>query len=95
MRDLIDERKRLVDDNWTPDMGHGKPAAGKKNVNADKEVASSAMVEKERQRLEVLKRRQEKELHQVLASRPMHANVCHTCACCSSALLMHMGLSKG
>ena len=49
----------LIDDNWAPGdiRGVTKKREGEEDANA--------MVEKERVRLEVLKRRQEKELQQV------------------------------
>ena len=60
IRSLIDDRKFLVDDNWAP--GDIKGVARRR---ATDDPEASAMVEKERARLEVLKRRQEKDLQQV------------------------------
>ena len=58
---LIDERKHLINENW---QANADPRAMlRRNDSADPR-SSSGMVEKERQRLEVLKRRQEKELQQ-------------------------------
>ena len=60
IRSLIDDRKFLVDDNWAP--GDIKGVARRR---ATDDPEASAMVEKERARLEVLKRRQEKDMQQV------------------------------
>ncbi|MEW5303604.1 MAG: hypothetical protein WDW36_006280 [Sanguina aurantia] len=62
IRSLIEERKALIDEGWTgePEGGRGGGGGGRKGE------ASSGMVEKERQRLEVLKRRQERDLQQML-----------------------------
>jgi hypothetical protein len=60
VRSLIDTRKMLIDDNWAPGDIRGVP---KKKFGEEEEA--NAMVEKEKQRLEVLKRRQEKEIQQV------------------------------
>ena len=50
----------LIDDNWAPGDIKGVP----KRRDGD-DAEANAMVEKERARLEVLKRRQEKDLQQV------------------------------
>ena len=60
IRSLIDMRKMLIDDNWAPGDIKGVP----KRRDGD-DAEANAMVEKERARLEVLKRRQEKDLQQV------------------------------
>ena len=60
VRSLIDTRKMLIDDNWAPG-----DIRGVTKKRGDGEDETNAMVEKERVRLEVLKRRQEKELQQV------------------------------
>ena len=63
IRSLLDERKFLVDSGWTGgDDALTKPRQLK---GEDSSNGRSTMVEKERQRLEVLKRKQERELQQV------------------------------
>lgn len=69
IKSLIELRKRLVDDGWageparpgslSANPGGRKPGKGQSDGN-------SSMVEKERQRLEVLKKRQERDLQQML-----------------------------
>jgi len=61
VRSLIDTRKMLIDDNWAPG-----DIRGVTKKRGDGEDETNAMVEKERVRLEVLKRRQEKELQQMV-----------------------------
>lgn len=60
---LIEERKRLIEDG-----GSARPASrmGLPSEGTGKRRVNSAMVEKEHQRLEVLKRRQEKDLQQMI-----------------------------
>jgi hypothetical protein len=60
IRSLTDTRKALIDENWDPSTG-GKSGGQQKGA----EDATSKMVEEERRRLEVAKRRGEKELQQV------------------------------
>ncbi|KAF5839744.1 hypothetical protein DUNSADRAFT_18746 [Dunaliella salina] len=64
LRLLIEERKHLINENW---QANTDPRAMlRRNDSGADPRSSSAMVEKERQRLEVLKRRQEKELQQMV-----------------------------
>jgi len=64
LRLLIEERKHLINENW---QANTDPRAMlRRNDSSADPRSSSAMVEKERQRLEVLKRRQEKELQQMV-----------------------------
>jgi len=64
LRMLIEERKHLINENW---QANADPRAMlRRNDSSSDPRSSSAMVEKERQRLEVLKRRQEKELQQMV-----------------------------
>ncbi len=76
LRALLDERKKLVDDGFQ--VAARKAAAA--NNGEEERNASSEMVERERARLEVLKRRQEKELTQV---RHMMHNQCACCRGCN------------
>jgi hypothetical protein len=64
LRLLIEERKHLINENWQP-IGDARAMLRRNESSADPR-SSSSMVEKERQRLEVLKRRQEKELQQMV-----------------------------
>lgn len=65
MRSLMDQRKFLIDDGWTPgDIAKKGPGGNSKKAN--QEDGDSSMVEKERLRLEALKRRQEKDLQQMI-----------------------------
>ncbi|KAG2442802.1 hypothetical protein HXX76_002881 [Chlamydomonas incerta] len=69
IKSLIELRKRLVDDGWTGEPGRASVpgAGGAKKPNADAPRPGTAtMVEKERARLEVLKKRQEREINQML-----------------------------
>ncbi len=69
LRALMDARKHLIDEGWQPPGGAGAGAtggAGGLRREDSSKNASSAMVEKEKQRLEVLKRRQERELQQMV-----------------------------
>ena len=61
---MIEERKHLINENWQP-IGDARAMLRRNESSADPR-SSSSMVEKERQRLEVLKRRQEKELQQMV-----------------------------
>jgi hypothetical protein len=65
LRALIEARKHLIDEGWQPTEAGKGPAAALRRESSERNAASSAMVEKERQRLEVLKRRQERDLQQV------------------------------
>jgi hypothetical protein len=58
---LIDTRKRLIDDNWSPPEEAEKQA--KRNGEERKD---SSMIEEEKKRLEVSKRRQEREIAQMM-----------------------------
>lgn len=60
---LIEERKHLINENW---QANADPRAMLRRNDSSDPRSSSGMVEKERQRLEVLKRRQEKELQQMV-----------------------------
>ena len=60
IRSLTDTRKMLIDENW--DANSGRPGVKRQDGN---EEETSKMVEEERRRLEVSKRRGEKELNQV------------------------------
>lgn len=59
---LLAERTKLINENWQPGQAAAKPVLKRKDSNNQ----GSSMVEKERQRLEVLKRRQERELQQMV-----------------------------
>lgn len=61
---LMGERKHLIDEGWAPGDGKGGPPALRREDS--RKQSSSGMVEKERARLEVLKRRQERELQQMV-----------------------------
>ena len=60
IRSLTDTRKMLIDENW--DANSGRSGVKRQEGN---EEETSKMVEDERRRLEVSKRRGEKELNQV------------------------------
>ncbi len=63
---MMDARKHLIDEGWAGgDSRSGTAKPGIRREDSSK-GATSAMVEKERQRLEVLKRRQERELQQMV-----------------------------
>lgn len=65
IRSLIDARKSLIDDNWDPnDKKRSHSSAG--NKKGEEDAHASSMIEKERQRLEAMKRRQEKEMQQMV-----------------------------
>mmetsp|Transcript_36136 Transcript_36136/g.80419 ORF Transcript_36136/g.80419 Transcript_36136/m.80419 type:complete len:530 (-) Transcript_36136:827-2416(-) len=66
LRSLIDTRKMLIDENWAPGDA-GRPGTSRGLNRSDSQNETSAMVEKERKRLEVLKRRQERDLQQMVA----------------------------
>ncbi len=60
---LVDERKRLIENGDQPvAKGSATSRSGKSAPNAD---ITSDMIAKEKHKLEVLKRRQEKDLQQV------------------------------
>mmetsp|Transcript_3797 Transcript_3797/g.6305 ORF Transcript_3797/g.6305 Transcript_3797/m.6305 type:complete len:532 (+) Transcript_3797:99-1694(+) len=63
LRELMDQRKQLVDEGWAP---AGASKEGLRREDSRKE-ASSSMVELERQRLEVMRRRQERDMQQMVA----------------------------
>ncbi|EFJ52201.1 hypothetical protein VOLCADRAFT_87118 [Volvox carteri f. nagariensis] len=72
IKSLIDLRKKLVDDGWSGEPGRpgassAKKAAAAANSNQDGRPNSSTMVEKERQRLDVLRKRHEREIAQMIA----------------------------
>ncbi|GLI68915.1 hypothetical protein VaNZ11_013335 [Volvox africanus] len=70
IKSLIDLRKRLVDDGWTGEPGRTAGASAKKipmGGSNENRPNSSTMVEKERQRLDVLRKRHEREIAQMIA----------------------------
>lgn len=70
VKSLTELRKRLVDDGWNGEpMRPGSLSAGpggRKPGGKGQPEGNSSMVEKERQRLEVMKKRQERDLQQML-----------------------------
>ncbi|KAL6765170.1 hypothetical protein V8C86DRAFT_2462450 [Haematococcus lacustris] len=69
LRALIEQRKQLVDEGWQPADQRGFQGLGTSTLRREASggnAASSSMVEQEKQRLEVLKRRQEKDLQQLV-----------------------------
>ena len=87
VRSLIEERKKLIDEGWAEDSKGppgAKPSASSMAPEGSRKMTKSEMVEKERARLEVLKRRQEKELQQVWEGRGGEARgggaLCWRCA---------------
>ncbi|KAG1662076.1 hypothetical protein FOA52_011551 [Chlamydomonas sp. UWO 241] len=69
IKTLIDSRKDLIDNLWQPSDSK-MPAAGSSSMRSMRSEAAgearSTMIEKERERMEVSKRRQEKELSQMV-----------------------------
>lgn len=65
IRSLIDERKFLIDNNWSTEKRRPHSSASH-HPNKSEDAHASSMVEKERQRLEAMKRRQEKEMQQMV-----------------------------
>jgi hypothetical protein len=72
---LVEERKKLIDGGGelgggAPGATGGHPGGGSGGGAAPNSAATSAMIEKEKHKLEVLKRRQERDIQQV--GRPQH-----------------------
>eukprot|EP00955_Chlamydomonas_euryale_P117100 366454-Chlamydomonas_euryale.AAC.15 len=63
IRTLIEARKELIDNNWQPADSTMPAGANKHDAAAE---VQSTMIEKERERMEVSKRRQERELQQMV-----------------------------
>lgn len=64
---LIQERKALIESNWDPSSNRRRPhSSASHHPNKSEDAHASSMVEKERQRLEAMKRRQEKEMQQMV-----------------------------
>lgn len=66
IRSLIDARKTLIEENWNPEEKKRPGGGGGKSKGKEEDAHASSMIEKERQRLEAMKRRQEKDMQQLV-----------------------------